>query len=155
MHIISISESKLNPLIHIGVLVDDLTPAGLGDTGYHLIVLSDDQFRAMEQLFGSSQVDIEDVTPRAIRDSQISSSGYLYCKGGKIPNGIKLRANYLSQMHHAEVRNSKILLEQKSYDNPSAAARSITKSQVNGWDFWEYLDVETGDWHSLKQLRMQ
>ena len=153
MHVISINETNLNPLIQMGVTLDDLTPRGLGSTGFHLVVVSDEQYSAMQQIYGNTMQGIEDITPKGLTGEQIKPSGFLFCKGGKIPNGIKLRTNYLSQYYYAEVRNGKIWIEQKSFTNPSSAARTITKNQVNGWDFWEYQDKESGKWQTLSKLR--
>ena len=153
MRIISINETSLSPLIQMGASINDLTPEGLGDTGFHLVVLSDEQYSAMQQLYGKSMRGIEDITPKGVKSGQQTTSGFLFCKGGKIPNGIKLRASYLSRYHQADVRNGKIWIEQKSFNNPSSAARSITKSQVNGWDFWGYQDKATGKWQTLSRLR--
>jgi len=153
MRVISISEKRLYPLTQMGVTIDDLTPGGVGNTNLHFVVMSDEQFSAMQQLLGDSVPDIEDITPKMLSKEPNEASGFLYCKGGKIPNGTKIRAYYLSQEYEAEVRGGKIRLGLKSFDNPSSAARSITRSQVNGWDFWEYLETETETWHSLDKLR--
>jgi len=51
------------------------------------------------------------------------------------------------------VRGGKVWFNQKAYDSPSKAARAITKSQANGWKFWEYYDNESGRWRSLSHLR--
>ncbi len=78
----------------------------------------------------------------------------LGCKGGTIPDGKKLRATHKGREVRAEVKAPRIYVEGNShpYRSPSAAARSVTKSSVNGWRFWQY-EVSPDQWESLEELR--
>ena len=147
---------SLPPLLQVGAAIEDLTPQGLWDSDYHIVSMSDEQFAALQQILGeaSAQQDYEDITP-TIASKPTASSGYLYCRGGRIPNDTRFRAKHLSRMYEAEVRGGKVWLNQKAYDSPSKAARAITKTQVNGWKWWEYYDEQANKWRSLSYLRIQ
>ena len=154
MKIICLHENRLTPLLQMGAAIEDLTPLGLWDTPYHLVSMSDEQFEALREIYGEvAEQEMEDVTPAMVRRPLTETSGFLYCRGGRIPNGTRLRAHYLARDYEAEVRGGKVWFNQKAYDSPSKAARAITKSQANGWKFWEYYDNESGRWRSLSHLR--
>lgn len=154
MRIICLHENKLAPLLQVGAAIKDLTSNGLWDTPYHLVSMSDEQFEALLEIYGeTSQHEMEDVTPDIATRPLAEASGFLYCRGGRIPNGTRLRAHYLARDYEAEIRNGKVWFNQKAYDSPSKAARAITKNQANGWRFWEYYDEESGLWRSLTHLR--
>ena len=152
MRLICVQRDKLQPLGQFGANIDDLTPKGLWDTAYHIVSMSDEQFEALRKLLGDRST-YQDITPRSLTQLPSAGSGFLYCRGGKIPNGLKLRATHLSRSYEAEVRGGKVWLESKAHDSPSTAARVITKTAVNGWKFWEYLDDERGCWFPLLRLR--
>lgn len=78
------------------------------------------------------------------------------CRGGTIPHGTKLRSTYLGRPWSAKVENGRIYLEggTQEYRSPSAAAWSITRGGVNGWNFWEY-EIESGKWDVLSEIRKQ
>jgi len=48
-----------------------------------------------------------------------------------------------------------IRFEGKEYSKPSIAAKTIATDwkQVNGWKFWKYENLETGDWEYISELR--
>lgn len=80
----------------------------------------------------------------------------LVCKGGYIPNGVRLRARYKSRIWNAKVENARIYIEgdPQPYYSPTDAAFSITKGNVNGWRFWEY-QTESGQWKILSSIRVK
>ena len=155
MHLVCLHEKKLRPLVEVGASIEDLTPEGLWNTEYHIISMSETQFQALRQLCGGSagEPGYEEVTPSLIKERTPEKQGYLYCRGGRIPNGTKLRATYLSRRYDAEIRGGKVWLNQRSFDSPSKAARSITKNSVNGWKWWEFYDAEAKQWRELSVLR--
>lgn len=155
MHLVCLHEKKLRPLVEVGASIEDLTPEGLWDTEYHIISMSEAQFKALGQLYSGppGELGYEELTPSFIREHAPAEQGYLYCRGGRIPNGTKLRATYLSRRYDAEIRGGKVWLNQRSFDSPSKAARSITKNSVNGWKWWEYYDTEAKEWRELSVLR--
>lgn len=155
MRLVCIHAAKLHPLVQMGAAIDDVTPQGIWDTEYHLVSMSEEQYAALEPLYGKPAANngYQDITPSIIKSANISANGFLYCRGGKIPNGLKLRGSHLSKKYEAEVKGGKVWLNQKGYDSPSKAARSITKSSINGWTWWEYFDEHSKEWRSLSNLR--
>ena len=64
-----------------------------------------------------------------------------------------LRAEYKGWIYSATLRKSgQISYDGKIFDSPTAAAKTITKRRVNGWQFWKYRDPRKG-WVALAQLR--
>jgi len=154
MRIICLHENKLAPLLQVGAAIEDLTPNSLWDTPYHLVSMSDEQFQALREIYGETvQHEMEDVTPTIATRPLTEAGGFLYCRGGRIPNGTRLHAHHLSRDYEAEVRGGKVWFNQKAYDSPSKAARAITKTQTNGWRFWGYYDEELGQWRNLTNMR--
>jgi negative regulator of replication initiation len=58
-------------------------------------------------------------------------------KGVAFPSGTLFRKTYKGSLHSAKVEEGKLVLNGKSYDSLSSAAMSITKSNVDGWSFWD------------------
>lgn len=153
MKLICLHQDKLNPLLKMGAAMEDLSPDGLWKTSYHVISMSDEQFSAMGAIYGGlkSGTDYQDITPvMLIGQATGEVNGFLYCRGGKIANGTKLRVRYLGELHEAQVRGGKIWLKDKSYTTPSKAARAVTHNNVNGWRFWEYFDEDLNKWRKLE-----
>src|SRR5712692_2480788 len=119
MRIVCLHKEKLEPLVQVGASIDDLTPKGLWNTQYHIISISEDQLAALKKLYGESSY--QDITPKIASKAAAISGGFLYCRGGKIPNDIKVRGRHLSQSYETAVRGGKVWLNQKAYDSPSKA----------------------------------
>lgn len=150
MRIICLHKDAVKRLKELGTDIKDLTPFGLDDTSYHLITATAEQARALKQL----NIQHEDVTPKVIANlPPRDSKGFLYCRGGKIPNGTKLQIAYKTQTLEAEVRGGSIWIDGNRYDNPSWAARAVGYGSVNGWTVWEYYDAADGKWFVLDRLR--
>jgi hypothetical protein len=150
MRVICLHEDAVRRLKELGTEIKDLTPFGLDGTPYHLVTATADQARALKQL----GIRHEDATPKVIANlPPRDSKGFLYCRGGKIPNGTKLRTTYKSQPVEAEVRGGSIWIEGNRYDNPSSAARAVGHGSVNGWTAWEYYDEAERKWFVLDRLR--
>jgi Restriction Enzyme Adenine Methylase Associated len=59
-------------------------------------------------------------------------------RGATFPVGSEFIADYKGKMHSGTVKDGKLeLTDGGRYRTPSAAAMSITKSNVNGWRFWK------------------
>lgn len=58
-------------------------------------------------------------------------------KGVAFPSGTLFRKTYKGSLYSAVVEGGKLVLNGKSYESLSSAAMSITKSNVDGWSFWE------------------
>lgn len=150
MRVICMHEGAISRLKELGTGIKDLTPFGLDGTSYHLVTATLDQARALTHL----NIIHEDVTPKVIADlPPRDSKGFLYCRGGKIPNGTKLRTAYKNQPREAEVRGGSIWMDGNRYDSPSSAAQAVGYGSVNGWAVWEYYDEADGKWLSLNHLR--
>ena len=75
------------------------------------------------------------------------------CKGVAFPHGTEFRAQYKGQTHTGKVDNGALVVDGKRYTSPSAAAMSISSSQVNGWTFWEARKPGQGRWVQIRELR--
>src|SRR5687768_7353546 len=64
MRLLCLHTDTVQALQRLGTAVDDLTPAGLWDTPYHLVTVSPEQRDALQRL----RVALDDVTPTALRD---------------------------------------------------------------------------------------
>lgn len=95
-------------------------------------------------------------TPRerpAALNATSSPSGVSLIRGVPIPNGTRLRKEYKGEMHYAHVQDGGILVNGECFTSPSAAARAITRSQVDGWTWWECCLPGKDTWQLLDVLR--
>ena len=74
-------------------------------------------------------------------------------KGVRFPAGTEFRTHYKGQTHLGRVEGGALVLEGKRYDTPSSAAMAITKSNVNGWRFWEARLPGQAGWKMIESLR--
>lgn len=148
MKILCLPNPSLSRLSQLGVPLKDLTPAGFGGTAFHIVTASSEQAEALKEL----KIEYEDITPRSVAYAASTENGFLYCRGGKIPNGTRLRTVYKGKSFEGEVRGGVIWIDGNGYDNPSFAARAVGHGSVNGWRVWEHLD-EHGEWKPLAELR--
>ena len=54
------------------------------------------------------------------------------------------------------LKNGSIRYKDRTYDNPSAAAKAALPGDVrtvNGWAFWHYKDRKSGEWERLSKLK--
>ena len=152
MRVVCLHKDAVRRLKELGADVKDLTPFGLDGTPYHLITATAEQAAALRPW----NVKHEDVTPKVIANLPANDhDGFLYCRGGKIPNGTKLRTKYKAQVFEAQVRGGYIWLEGNKYDNPSYAAKAVGQGSVNGWTSWEYYDEVEKEWFLLDRLRQK
>ena len=72
---------------------------------------------------------------------------------GVVEKRISLRGWYDGYEYKASLlKNGKISFDGEHYVTPTAAAKIIKKSTVNGWSFWHYKDKD-GEWVKLNNLR--
>ena len=97
--------------------------------------------------------------PLQPQSSQASNGGGdFFSKGGRIPNGTKLRANYKGRLFYAEIRHGTIWLDGNAYESLSRAIIAVARSvgtrnpSLNGWKYWEY-EGPDGIWRPVEQLR--
>ena len=74
--------------------------------------------------------------------------------GGRyLPNGTRFRARYKGDLHQAEIQGGQLIGEAgQAFQSASAAARAITKNNVNGLTFWEVRRPTDVDWRKLTSL---
>lgn len=82
-----------------------------------------------------------------------AAAGDWVTKGVRFPAGTEFRAAYKGQTHLGRVEGGTLVLNDKRYDTPSAAAMSITGNPVNGWTFWEARLPGQAGWKMIKSLR--
>ena len=70
---------------------------------------------------------------------------------------IPIKATHKGGTYRAELLNIKGLIryDNKEYKTPTTAAKVLVKDwkEVNGWDFWRYLNPSTGEWVKIGKLR--
>lgn len=103
----------------------------------------------LRQLLGLSSKISSPVPPPA------TASGSWTCKGVTFPAGTLFRAFYKGEEYEAKVEDGALVLAGERYDSPSPAAASITKTSINGWDFWECRFPGNSEWQVMKALRKQ
>lgn len=92
------------------------------------------------------------IAKRRIKRAAASSQGTLVL-AGRLEKRIALRAEHKGKSHRATLRkDGHIALMGDLYPSPTAAARAITGTNVNGWNFWRYRPSGK-DWLPLGQIR--
>lgn len=70
---------------------------------------------------------------------------------------LAVRATHKSQTYTAQLLdiNGSMRFNGQNYPTPTTAAKVITTDwkQVNGWDFWRYLNPETNKWEKIGKLK--
>ena len=80
--------------------------------------------------------------------------GQFYSRGLTLPTGTELRARYKGQQFSARIEDGRWLdSENREHSSPSAAARAITDTSVNGWRFWEAKRPGDQGWRRLDVLQ--
>lgn len=90
-------------------------------------------------------------SPSAARD--LPAPDDWVTKGVRVPAGTEFRATYKGQSYLGRVEEGALVLNGHRFDSPSAAAMSITRSPVNGWNFWQCRLPGQGTWGLLRELR--
>jgi hypothetical protein len=99
--------------------------------------------------------DLLRLKPAADESSAPSASpkGLLLRGGLFLPDGTRLRVTYKGIEYLAEIRNGRWIDQAGTeHASPSAAAQHITKTNVNGWRFWEAKRPSDVDWRKLDTL---
>lgn len=77
-----------------------------------------------------------------------SQSGRMLA-GRFLPDGSALRAVYKQQPYMAEISEGRLIYNGEEFQSASAAAREITKTNVNGLTFWEVKRPQDSRWRRL------
>jgi hypothetical protein len=100
----------------------------------------------LRELFG--------LEPRKESIGQKTQSGKPWvAKGVVFPHGTEFRSSHKSQMYYARVDDGSLILNDKKFYSPSAAAIEVTGNSVNGWGFWECKLPGKQIWQSINTLR--
>ena len=71
----------------------------------------------------------------------------------EFPHGTEFRATYKGRQYDGKVVNGALIVDNRKFNAPSAAAGHITGNSVNGWNFWECKRPGAGYWISIDKLR--
>lgn len=74
-------------------------------------------------------------------------------KGVRFPSGTEFRANYKGNEHRGVVKDGSLIVDGRKVASPSDAARVVTNTSVNGWNFWECRLPGETRWMPIKALR--
>ena len=83
----------------------------------------------------------------------VSEHGNWVTKGVAFPSGTEFRATYKGQTYYGKVEPRGLVVDNTSFNSPSAAAVKITGNPVNGWTFWECRMPGQSSWRMIKSLR--
>jgi hypothetical protein len=86
--------------------------------------------------------------------SLLSGSTGFSARGIFLPNGTAIKANYKQRQYTAKIESGQwISADGKAHSSPSAAAKSVTGSNVNGLRFWQVKRPNDVEWHRLDLLK--
>ena len=74
-------------------------------------------------------------------------------KGISFPIGTEFRCRYKGKVHSGKVVDDGLQIGAAHATSPSEAARLVTQTNVNGWNFWECRLPGESRWRPLKALR--
>lgn len=74
-------------------------------------------------------------------------------KGVRFPEGTEFRATYKGAAYYGKVEGGRLFVDGKAATSPSEAAWLVTKTNVNGWNFWECRLPGESRWRLIKGLR--
>ena len=83
----------------------------------------------------------------------VSGHGNWVTKGVVFPSGTEFRATYKGQTYYGKVEPGALVVDNTSFNSPSAAAVKITGNPVNGWTFWECRMPGESSWRMIKSFR--
>ena len=119
-----------------------------------------DIYKELTMLRASEEVTYSDVIKNLLRNhirpngpaSKAISDGW-HVKGAFFPHGTEFRATYKGKVYTGVVQESGVVVNGRVYHTPSAAAHSITQTNLNGWGFWECKLPGESDWKPIYALR--
>ena len=84
-----------------------------------------------------------------------SGHGDWVAKGVCFPNGTEFSASHKGQKYYGKVESGALVVDNKRFHSPTAAAVTIVGYQVNGWTFWKCCMPGKSSWQMIKLLRKQ
>ncbi len=83
-----------------------------------------------------------------------SNKGAWITKGVTFPEGTSFKSEYKGRIFKAEVKDNLLVLNDGTeFTSPSSAATYITKTEVNGWKFWQCRFPDQDNWITISDLR--
>ena len=104
----------------------------------------------IRELLGLEPVDSMNGSPRGVTQS---GKRPWVSKGVIFPHGTEFRATYKGQVYQAEVKEGALVYKGERYTSPSPAAMKVTRTQINGWTFWECKMPDSELWVPISRLR--
>lgn len=128
------------------------------------LTVSLDTYKALTLLLQSEQDTYENVISRLLvaarKAEQLPQAGALapdmarwFEYGVELPVGTQLRRKYKGQEYVATVQLNGLELNGKLHNSLSAAGYAVTGYNLNGWDFWQFLNPQSGKWEAIGILR--
>jgi len=69
------------------------------------------------------------------------------------PKGTEFRGSYKGHFYHGKVSDGALMMNGKEFLSPNAAAITITRSDVDGWLFWDCKFPGASSWIDIYSLR--
>jgi hypothetical protein len=88
-----------------------------------------------------------------VSPEQVTGYGEWVTKGVHFPSGTEFRASYKGQTVYGKIESGGLVVDNKRFHSPSAAAVAITGHPVNGWTFWECRMPGKSSWQMIKSFR--
>jgi len=114
-----------------------------------------DVLRELLSLDSPIEEDAPETPFSKLAEAIAKSAGFsgFYSRGLLLPNGTELRARYKGSQHSAKITHDLWLdSDGNPHSSPSAAAKAITGTSVNGWRFWEAKRPGDVSWRRLDVL---
>lgn len=93
-------------------------------------------------------------TPTTQRNALADYGSGAWFDNTHFPEGTKFRARYKGELHQAEIQNGSWVGDDGvKRTSPSAAASSISNTNVNGWRFWSVKRPQDDEWQLMDALR--
>jgi hypothetical protein len=144
MRLLCVHQDTIRDLQQLHTPFDDVTPASLWGTPYHLIGVSAEQ----RDVLRNFDVELQDITPKALDRASLPANPTLTTDAA-MHDGQRIRTTYRGKYLEATVQNGKVQLGDRAFDSPASASQDISGENV--WTFWEYFDESAGDWQVLGQ----
>lgn len=128
------------------------------------LTISLDTYKALTLLLNDEQDSYEEVIRRLLAARESAQDGReatpklpemagWFGYGVMLPVGTRLRKRLKGEEYVATVQQDGLEFEGQLHNSLSSAGTAITGYNLNGWAFWEYQNLETGQWESVAKLR--
>jgi len=73
--------------------------------------------------------------------------------GIAFPSSTEFRGLYKGYVYYGKVKNGALMLDDKEFLSPCAAAITITRNPVDGWLFWDCKPPDQSAWVSIYEIK--